>query len=168
MRLMLTFGGPEAAAQCSGSVHRCALAGRLATWGNRAFQLCSGDNARVPRPGVLLPVEARLGDARALAEAVLSLAHMVEHSLDIVPEFTICYGPVHLVIRFIVVDADIVRHQSNSSVCELNVIKATVSNMMTIDAAPGTWCFNGICGIRVPIDAAHARDVDAAEDLEPN
>ena len=83
------------------------LAGRLATWGDHEFQLCSGDNARVPRPGVLLPVEARLGDARALAEAVLSLARMVERSLDIVPEFTICYGPVHLVIRFIVVDADI-------------------------------------------------------------
>ena len=87
---MLTLGGPEAAAQCSGSVHRCPLAGRLATWGNHAFQLCSGDNARVPRPGVLLPVEVRFGDARALAEAVLSLARMVERNLDIVPEFTIC------------------------------------------------------------------------------
>ena len=93
---------------------------------------------------------------------------MVERSLDIVLEFTICYGPLPIVIQFIVVDADGVRHQSNSNLCEPNVIRATVSNMMTIDAAPGAWRFDGICGIRVPIDAAHAHDVDAAEDLEPN
>ena len=89
---------------------------------------------------------------------------MVERSLDIVLEFTICCGPVLLVIKFIVVDADVVRHQGNSSVCELNVSRATVSSMMSIDAARA----HGICGIRAPLDAARAHDVDAAEDLEPN
>ena len=93
---------------------------------------------------------------------------MVERSLDIVLEFTICCGPVLLVIKFIVVDADVVRHQGNNRACELNVSRATVNNMMSIDAAPGAWRFYGICGIRAPLDAARAHDVDAAEDLEPN
>ena len=59
-------------------------------------------------------------------------------------------------------DAEVIRHRGSCSICE------RVSSMMCVGAAPGAWRFYGICGIRAPLDAARAHDVDAAEDLEPN
>ena len=48
---------------------------------------------------------------------------------------TIVCGPLVLVIMFIAVDADVVRHQGNNIVCELSAIRAIVSSMMSIDVA---------------------------------
>ena len=80
---------------------------------------------------------------------------MGECRLDIVSQLDIFGAPVFS-RRFIVLDAEVIRHQSDSGLCE------SVSSMMCIDAAGSAWCIRRICGCVSSMsceDAAHGVEV---------